>query len=306
MGNKNPFPFFSYGGVCMTSKKYSRKLKKKRKKALQKEIRALNKYDEKKIKKESYSSLISIAEKEHEIQRIELEKKELKKQKRKEAKQKLRNRKKDWLESKGINVWDLRLKDIDSVKVKDIESNTFNREKYPQFFGLKNFDFTKQIYFDGKEMLLAYRDYQMETDLRTILSEWNDKTDLKLMDRLEQIAKLEPAYKRTHESNGSAGDCIFDIKPRVFLRDTSNKIGAEKRKSKVKEHTGNFKGYQQIKPSTGDSYFSHASRHKMLVVMNAFLHNVNEWNRVETYTHFYEEMERYDKEFASILPKPLY
>lgn len=271
-----------------------RQLKKQQKKQLQKRIVATGKYSEKEVKKQTYRTLESISHK------------ETKKQRAKQQKLERRHKKQKFLESKGLNPFDYTVKQIDSIKLKDIESNTFDRQNYPDFFGIKNFDFEKeQKLKNGERMFFAFRDFAGETSLEEALAEFKKMSNEQLLDRLEQIATLRPQYRKgSDNSNGSAGDYKFLCQQQMFITEEQKDVYNKNRRKKTKEHTGAFKGFQVLKNGNRNSYDVVTPR-GLMIIANAIMHNVTEMDRLSFYQNFYKAVERHLPDFADIIPKPL-
>lgn len=272
-----------------------RQRKKQHKKQLEKKIVTLN-IPEKEIKQYSYNTLVSIAEKEE------------KKKKNKQQRLARRNKKIKALHDKGLNPFDFSVKEIDSIKIKDVEKGNFNKGNYPAFFDKKltTFDFnTPYKLKNGERMYFAFRDFSGEMDFNEILKEFSNMTDTQLLDRLEQIATLRPSYKKgSNNSNGSAGDYKFLCQDQEDIETMSMEVYNTNRRKKTKEHTGDYKGFQVLKNGRRVSYDTVTPR-KLMIVANAIMHNVTELDRLAFYESFYSSVSRHIPDFAELLPNPL-
>lgn len=283
----------------------SKRLKKKRQKALlQQQVKAQAKLlniKEKEIKRSSFSSLQTLAQKAEKVQ------KETHRKKRADSRKQTRLKKQKYLESLGIDVWKLRIKDIDKVKIKDIESKKVNEKTYPHLFNQHNFDFDKvYILPEGKHFFFAYRDFAGERSFEEILSDYEGLPINVLLSRLENIVRLKPSYQKgvRGTSSGSAGEYKFQCADKstiqMFNRETYNQ---NRRKSKRKRHQGQNRGFQVLKSGRNISIDKVTPR-RLLEVANAIMHNVTEIDRQTFYRNFYSAVSRTMPDFAEILPKP--
>lgn len=288
----------------------SKRLKKKKQKALlQKQVKAQAKLlnlSEKEVKRSSFNTLQTLTQKAEKVQT------ETRRKKRADSRKQTRIKKQKYLESLGIDVWKLRVKDIDKVKIKDIESRKVNSKNYPHLFK-ETFDFNKEYSLHGEKMFFAFRDFAGETSLETILSQYENLSDTVLLERLKQIVKQKPTYRRGNRkqgiaprgSSGSAGDyrfmCADSKTVSMFNLGTYSK---NKKKTKRKTHGGSQKGFQILQNENGKNSFDTVTPHSMLVIMNAFIHNITEDDRVTFYKNVYTAIRKHMPDFAEILPKP--
>lgn len=270
-----------------------RQKKKNLKKQLKKQVATSRKLTEKEIKKYDFNTLISISQAEE------------KRQQRKDAKKRLRNRKKQALEKQGINPFEFTLKEIDSIKVKDIENGYLDRKHYPRFFE-NVFDFSKVYTLkNNEEMYIAFRDFAGETSLEQILSDYQNKSNDELLSLLEQIVREPKSYSKRSKtgSSGSAGDYKFTVGQNISVfadrRDSYN----SNRRKRTKQVKGNYKGYQTLKNGHYNTFKQFTPR-AMLIVANAIMRNVTENDRFTFYESFYYEMCKHAPDFGEILPNP--
>lgn len=240
---------------------------------------------------------------------------EAKKQKAKQQKLALRHRKQQFLQEQGINPFDYTLKDIDSIKVKDMQAGLFNRENYPQFFG-GTFDFDK-IYTlkNGERFYFAFRDFAGERDLETMISEYSYLSNERLLDRLTYLVNLKPAYNKSKRkkkgskagtSNGSAGDYKFICAPQNVIQAFNSDTQKENRKkSKRKQHSGTNSGYQVLKNGRFNS-FDKVTPRQLMIIMCAIMDGVTEYDRVTFYRLTYNAIKKHMPDFAEVLPTPKY
>ena len=280
----------------------SKRLKKKQqKRAMQKRVQAQSKVlniDEKQVKKASYSTLKTLSEQAEKVQQ--------QRQKKADSRRNTRLKKQKYLESLGIDVWTLRVKDIDSVKIKDIETRNVNSVNYPDLFK-QAFDYDKlYVLPDNKHFFFAYRDFAGERSFEEILSDYEHLSIEQLLNRLDSIVHLPASYQKgiSGSSSGSAGDYKFQMANRatiqMFNRETYNE---NRRKSKRKKHKGQYKGYQVLKSGRNISIDKVTPR-RLLVVANAIMYNVTELDRKTFYQNFYTAVSKTMPDFVKQLPKP--
>ena len=282
----------------------SKRQKKKQQKALlQRQVKAQAKLlniDEKQIKKSSFSTLQTLSQKAEKVQ------KQTHRKRRSDSRKQTRLKKQKYLESLGIDIWKLRVKDIDSVKIKDIEKRIVNSSNYPHLFK-DSFDFDKVYHLpDNKHFFFAFRDFAGERSLEEILSEYEGLPIDTLLQRLEHIVNMAPTYQKgvRGTSSGSAGEYKFQCADRgtiqMFNRETYNQ---NRRKPKRKKHGGQKQGFQVLKSGRNISIDKVTPR-RLLEVVNAFMYNVTEIDRQSFYRNFYSAVSRTMPDFAEILPKP--
>lgn len=280
-----------------------RQKKKQQKRLLQQQVKAQSKLlniNEKQVEKASYSTLKTLSEKAEKVQHKQ------RKQKRANSRRNTRLKKQKYLESIGIDVWKLKVKDIDSVKIKDIEERRVNSSNYPDLFkGVFDYD---KVYIlpDNQHFFFAYRDFAGERSFEEILSQYENLPVDVLLNRLESIVNLPASYQKgiSGSSSGSAGDYKFQCADRktiqMFNRETYNQ---NRRKTKRKKHGGQYKGYQVLKSGRNISIDKVTPR-RLLVVANAIMHNVTELDRRTFYQNFYTAVSKTMPDFAKQLPKP--
>ena len=279
--------------------------KKKEKERAQRQLVRTQKYSEKEVKKLSYNDLLSIAEKES------------KKQKRKENRDDLRRRKIDALESLGFDRSQFTLSSLDKIKIKDLDNGSFNREKYPWFFGTNKFDFDK-IYTlkNGEVVQFAFRDFAGETELNSMLKEYSNLSNDQLLDRLSQLNSITPTYSKGSRkkgggnSSGAAGDYKFlcgDKAAAVANRSETNAENTRlRRHPKRKEHGAQtYSGYQFVKSNGHHTYTNKITPRNLLIVTCAIMANVTEWDRVNFYNRVYNDLvARHMPDLLPLLPYP--
>ena len=283
-----------------------RQRKKQIKKTLQQQAKSILKdTQEKNIKNYSYNTLLTITQ--------NYEKAHQRRQRQKKQKQELRNRKKAYLESLGLKPFELKLKDIDSVKVKDMDQGAVTRYNYPHLFGvksIKNFDFQKRYKLKNDERFyFAFRDYAGETSFEEALAQFSHLSNEQLLVRLEKIVRTPPSYSRGKSaSSGKAGDFKFMSAKQNVLRllnqDTYNQNRRKgKKKSHMKFHEGQYTGFQVLKNRHRNS-FDEVTPRGLLVIANALLHNITELDRMAFYQNFYVAVRKHVPDMIEFLPRP--
>lgn len=302
-----------------------RQRKKKEKEKLQRELVSQKQLTKKELKRISFKSLQSITEKlEEEKQqrkKEEEQKKQQKKQSRKEYIQKTRQFKKEFLEIKGIDPFQFSLKQLDSIKLKDIRNNRFSEKTYPQFYPKKStvtipkgFDFEKKVKLkNGERMYFAFRDFTGETCFGDIIEFHKQLSNEELLERLWKIATKYPTYnkkeyriskKQRGGSSGSAGDFKYICSSSIVIKELQSDVYNTNRRKRTKEHTGDYKGFQVLKNGGRNSY-DVVSPRGLLIIANSIMWNITEWDRIAFYKNFRSDVEEHLPEFAKLLPPPL-
>lgn len=292
------------GGVALANKRIR---KKKEKERAQRQLVRTQKYSEKELHKKSYNDLLSISDKES------------KRQARKEYKNKLRRRKIDELESIGFERSQFTLSSLDKIKIKDLESGNFNRENYSWFFGIDKFDFDK-IYTlkNGEVVQFAFRDFAGETDLESILKDYDKLSNAQLLDRLSQLNNIQPTYtkgsrkgsKKGGTSSGAAGDYKFLCGSKSAAIASRQETNSENKRVKYhpmrKAHGAQiYNGYQFLKPNRRSTFTNKITSRRLLEITCAFMENVTEWDRVYFYRRIYNDLvARHMPDLLPLLPYP--
>lgn len=270
----------------------------------------------KQLKKQLQKQVVTVRpdiEKSHKLSQSELEyiisqeeQKRQKEQKKQERRQRLlqnRAKKVQALAERGIDPFSIPVKQIDKIKLKDLDS--IDRDKYPFLFPSAGFDFNRVYKLkDGQRMYLAFRDFAGETSLEEILQQYAHLSNEQLLDRLEQQAHTRPTYNRKTKSgsSGSAGDYRMTWARQNVITDYQYETRSKNRKQK--KHSGTYKGYQVLKDGRRNS-FDEVTPRSMLIIMNAFMSHITESDRMTFYNDMYLRIKHHMPEFAELLPKPL-
>ena len=292
----------------MANKRITKKAQKKAEQEKQKRLllrkvkanKEVLKVSDEQIEKASLRSLKSLSNKAVKIQA------ENRKKRRRENLQKNRTFKASVLKALGIDTVGLSVKQIDKVKLKDIETRQVTPENYPSLF--YNIDFNKVYKLPkNKNFYFAFRDYAGERSFNDILSDYEKLSDNELMERLESIVSLPATYKKgvAGTSSGAAGDYKFQTaSARTIMMFNHDKDEQNKRKTKRKKHLGSYKGFQVLR-SGGTFVISEVTPHRLLVVANALMYNITELDRMTFYRNFYKAVNDAIPRLGKILPKPL-
>ena len=273
-----------------------RQRKKNEKRLLRQKVKAdkHNRLSEKQIEKLSYSDIKSVSQRYEKINRQE------KSEKRKRQRQNTRRKKIDYIESLGLNKFDFTIKQIDSIKIKDIEKHNVNAETYPWLYE-NIFDFNKVYHFpDGIRCYVAFRDFTGEVGLSEILNEFDRYDEQTLLEFLRTIVNMPIQPKN---SNGKAGDYRFIVADQKTISMFHNGTYNTNRRKRTKQHSGAYKGFQVLKDGRYNS-FSEFTPRKILVLANALMHNITQFDRVNFYNRFYADICYYFPDFKDILPSP--
>ena len=275
-----------------------RQRKKQEKKLLQNKVTAQAdtlKIRHSEVKKKSYNTLQTLSHKADKIQ------------KNRENRERLHTKKKSFLQSLGIDTSKLTKKDINRIKVKDIENKRVNETTYPGLFDTYDFDFDKVYTFpDGKNLFFAFRDFSGERSFEDILADYHGMPISTLLNRLNSIVERPASYIKgvSGTSSGASGEYKFQYASKnviqLFNRENYNQ---NRRKPKRKRHTGAHKGFQVLKSGRSIS-IDKATPRRLLEVANAIMYNITEVDRQSFYRNFYAAMKSAIPEFAELLPKP--
>ena len=199
------------------------------------------------------------------------------------------------------------------------------RENYPKIFKTDRFDFDKVYKLKNDEVLyIAFRDFAGETSLEEILEQYSKLTNDQLIDRLVELNNMSPTYSPSEyrtsrkkgssytggDSSGAAGDYKFlcgkkSAAVEKMMEDneiTRRMDYGYKRKAHGEQH---YKGYQILQSSPFNYYFQEVTPRNILIVTDAIMANVTEWDRVNFYNRIYKDLiMRHMKDFAKILPYP--
>lgn len=287
--------------------------KKREKERLQREIVASQKIEQKNVKKQSYRTLISISNEIKKEQR-EQEKRAKRQQYNKDYRQKRRQEVKRYLESKGIDPFKFKLSQIDKIKLKDIRNDRFNRDTYPEFYGIAGFDFDKLYKLkDGEEMYFAFRDFTGEMCFADELNRLDKYSSEQLLDMVWQLAKQRPTYNKREKrkskgvkggSSGSAGDFKYICMSKVAINDLQKDVYNSNRRKRTKQHSGTYRGFQVLK-NGGRNTFKEVSPRGLLKIAVAIMSNVTEYDRIAFYRNLYKDIQKHIAEFVPLLPSPL-
>ena len=276
-----------------------RQAKKKEKKSLQAKLLKQGQ-DPKKVKKQTQKQLkTSISQTE-------------KKQKRKSQSDATYRKKTDYLLSQNIPLEGLTKTQINSIKIKDIESGNVTPNNY-SFLKGRLFDYNTVHKLKGdKRLYFAYRDYSQNHSFEECLTEFSRMSDKQLLEKFIHVAELKPTYtkrkmdKDNISSSGKAGDYLFYYSTQDNIALYNKDVWKENSKppKKVKVHPGDYQGYQVLK-SNGRVSIDEVTPRKLMEVGCAMMYNITEWNRVAFYKNYYSMIKKEIPEFAERLPKPL-
>ena len=282
-----------------------KRLKKKQyKKHLQQQVASVR--TEQKVRKYTQKELETIIAQQEQKRQREERKKAKAKQNRKNLISR-RARKAEAIAKLGIDPYSITVKELDKIKLKDIENKNINRHSYPSIFGIGKFDFnTVYKLKDNERLYLAFRDFAGETSLEEIIAEFSRLSDGQLLDRLEQIVHTRPTHKRggKGDSSGSAGDYRMNWGTQDVIKDFQYETYNKNRLKSIRKHGGSYKGYQVLKDGHRNS-FSEVTPRGLLIFANAFCHNVTEFDRLTFYQEFYSNVCYHIPDMKQILPKPL-
>lgn len=227
----------------------------------------------------------------------------------------LRQRKIVFLREQGIDPFKYRKKDIDSIKIKDINSGNFNASTYPIFFA-NSWEIVKS--FNGNVLLVSWCDYSGNQDIADIIAEVSTWDIKEILDTIARYYRMPETMQKhgTHyvagSSSGSAGES------RLFMADEETirqEVEDEKEKThdmkwkpkrgKWKVHQGgNNIGWQRI---TGNHQygFTSCSAKTMIVMCASIISNILESDRRIFYKKWWREFVQYFPEHKDDVIEPL-
>lgn len=274
----------------------------KQKKALLRKLspkRELINVTEKQLQKASLKTLQSLTEKATEVQKANQRKR---RNARREA---LFIEKKIALDRMGIDVGKLTKRQINSVKLKDIQDRNIDEKSYPHIWYAINFDKTYLLPKDSY-LFFEFRDFAGERSFDDILDDFENMTPEQLLSALKRIVEMPHTYdKKTRSgSSGVAGDYKFIASTDETIYMFHQEINEElENKTHRKRHTGMFKGFQRLY-SDGSPIIRKATPRRLLIVANAMMYNITEIDRDSFYNQFYRAMKKAVPDLYRILPKP--
>lgn len=285
--------FSILGDDKMASK---RQKKKRQKQELQRKELARKKQTKKEIRRYTYK---------------QLESREEKRQKNKEYKENTFKKKREYLESLGVDTHYLTKTEINSVKMKDIKNDNVRPDNYTYIYYLEdNYDKRKRKTFDyGTEVTLknnmkiycAYCDVTGEHCLEDIFRGLENMSNDELYDRLRFLVNLHPI--RGKGSNGKAGIYRWICDENEFITAVKKETRNANRRKKTKAHKGTYKGYQTVK-RRGQTSITKVTGRFLLMLAVAMMDNVTQLDRENFYLRFYRDMSKAYPEFVQILPRP--
>ena len=276
-----------------------RQTKKEQKKILQERVKSqlqvLNKeirITEKGVERASYNTLLSLSQKAKSIQR-------------KEQRKSARQRKEQHLKNIGVDLFGLQKKQIDKIKLKDIENRNVTEENYPFIF--YRLDFNKKYRLpDNQNLFFGFQDYSGNSTFNEILADFKNRSDHFLLEHLKSLVRKPHTYSKGVEgsSSGMAGTYTFLATEERNILLFNSEVKEENHKPhRRKKHTGRYKGTQVLR-SDGSVAIKEVTPHKLLVVANAIMKHVTETDRNDFYNRFYTEMQTAIPAFGKILPEP--
>lgn len=277
----------------------NKRIKKKQQKTkLQKNLITKG-YQEKELKKSTFKSLLSIAQKEE------------KREKKRKSAELTHNKKIAYLQAIGVNTDNLSKNDLRKVKVKDLEQGKINRLNSPWLYRRK-INWNKTVHLaDGKAFLIAYRDFSGERSFSECLSDFEGLSVEQLLQYIKYIMGLGHQYNKRIRSgsSGSAGDYKFIYGSEHFIELSNEHIKKENENEPKRFHNPwresqrTYKGFQILK-SNGSVAIKSFTPKRLLVVANAVLHNVTELERTAFYKSLYRMIEKEVNEMTDYIPKP--
>jgi len=304
------------------NKRQAKKQEKKKQELLLKESL------QRQIKKQTKKSEINVNDLQkrslRSLERLAQKTKKIQSERRKKQRDNLRTWKGEELRKLGLSLEGVTLTEIDRIKVKDIESGNISKHTYPNLYGKsskeKPFDFDKEYSLGADRMFFAFRDFAGENSLDDIMKQYEKLSNTQLLKRLNEIVKKKATYKKGRKikqkdggyktiggrgSSGSAGEyrfmCASASTVSIFNLAT---YSTNRKKTKRKKHVGAYKGFQILQNDDGKNSFSNVTPRGLLVIMNAFMHNITEDDRVTFYKNVYTAIKKHMPDFAEILPEP--
>lgn len=288
----------------------SRKTRAQRKKQKERELRQqLRKsgYSKEQIKKKSTKELYNDYNRIENQRKIKEQKEQVRKEKARKQRADLHRKKVLALEEQG-HTWARFLPEgiTRKIKLSDIESGNVSHETYPQLFEKydTSFDYDKKYELpEGVVFYVAFRDYACNCNIRDIIKDQKQKSPEQLLKELAHWNSQPKTYNGTSgTSSGSAGDMVVMIGKQGAVRHTQLDAMTRNRSKKLREHDGEYKGFQSIK--LRDSVFNkEVSLKEILVIATSIMPNITEEDRKNFYLNLYNGL-RHVPEIQEQLPKP--
>lgn len=227
----------------------------------------------------------------------------------------LRQRKIDFLRNRGIDPFKFRKKDIDSIKIKDINSGNFNATTYPIFFA-DSWETVKD--FGGQVLLISWCDFSGNRDIADIIAEVSGWSIEQILDTIrtwlfkKQSAQKHGSHYVDGTSSGSAGESkVFCADKETIaviaddLKEKSKRMKWKPKRGKWKTHSGGDNiGWQNI---TGNNKygFTQCSAKTLIVICASILPNILETDREIFYRNWWHVFVEHFPEHKEDVPSPL-
>lgn len=227
----------------------------------------------------------------------------------------LRQRKIDFLRNRGIDPFKFRKKDIDSIKIKDINSGNFNATTYPIFFA-DSWETVKD--FGGQVLLISWCDFSGNRDIADIIAEVSGWSIEQILDTIrtwlfkKQSAQKHGSHYVDGTSSGSAGESkVFCADKETIaviaddLKEKSKRMKWKPKRGKWKTHSGGDNiGWQNI---TGNNKygFTQCSAKTLIVICASILPNILETDREIFYRNWWHVFVEHFPEHKEDVPRLL-
>lgn len=227
----------------------------------------------------------------------------------------LRQRKIAFLRNQGIDPFKFRKKDIDSIKIKDINSGNFNASTYPIFFA-DSWETVKD--FGGQVLLISWCDFSGNRDIADIIAEVSGWSIEQILDTIrtwlfkKQSAQKHGSHYVDGTSSGSAGESkVFCADKETIaviaddLKEKSKRMKWKPKRGKWKTHSGGDNiGWQNI---TGNNKygFTQCSAKTLIVICASILPNILETDREIFYRNWWHVFVEHFPEHKEDVPRLL-
>ena len=240
----------------------------------------------------------------------------------------------------GIDPKFLTTQNLRKVKVKDFPKGEVNKKgtrqgninkiTYPFLFEENKVSKTvkkkvkkigEKVYKlpEGIGLYFAYMDISGEQDFEQLLSRYNRKSTIDLIEKIKGLLNTLPQfdkelYKKSKGTEGnSSGKCgvanfhLTEIETIKMIDDYDNKkenLRMRNTPERKRVHSGNNRYWQTLTDDKGNIYFTEFTLHKLMVVITAIMDNIFEVDRFDFYDDIYTQVTNYFEELADVLPSP--
>ena len=218
----------------------------------------------------------------------------------------------EWLKDKGYSdpMSMFRLKDIDSLRLRDIRKDTYSPSDVPflqDVLTMKKVPFEKDAF-----LLIAYFSYSGNTSFEDIIAQEHRKSNRELIKKANDLLTKPCTYSKSMNigSSGRDGECmlvqstaddLLDTKYNAEVLDNMSKDKHRKYLDKhpKRKHKGDNVGWQFLSSDGNNPYLTEVTARQLLEIYCAVADWVNERDRAAANVYFYD---LFEDNFPTVLP----